>query len=95
MKYKAGSFDEVYYFVQMVSDDYKAQNGEIILSSEDEAASFPIPCKIVNGEYVHCAAPIIPSQEIPSTVLPSPTQEERLSALESALLSMMGVSTDV
>lgn len=95
MKYKAGSFDGVYYFVQIVPDDYKAQDGEIILGSEDEAILFPIPCKIVNGEYVHCAAPIIPPQEMPSTVYQNPTQEERISALESAMLSMMGVNTDV
>ena len=32
---------------------------------------------------------------LPPETLPAPTAEERLSALETAMLSMMGVSTDV
>lgn len=32
---------------------------------------------------------------LPPETPPQPTQEERLSALESAMLSMMGVNTDV
>ena len=79
----------------MVPDNYKAQDGEIILGSEDEAASFPIPCKIVNGEYVYHEVPNIPSEEVPPTVPTAPSQEERLAALETAMLSMMGVNPSV
>lgn len=45
MKYKAVSFDGVYYCIEQCDDNYSPAENELILNRQEEAEMFPIPCR--------------------------------------------------
>ena len=98
-KYIAESYDGVFYKIRLEEDTYEPREGELVLEDEAEALAFPIPCrwneKTKEWEYAEPNLPITPPEDAGGPSAPSPTFEERLSAVEGAMLSMMGVSTDV
>lgn len=98
-KYIAESYNEVFYKIHLEEDSYKLKEGEIVLKDETEALSFPIPCrwneKTEAWEYAEPNLPYTPAENASEPSVFNPTIEDRVSALEAAMLSMMGVSTDV
>ena len=50
--------------------------------------------EIVNGELAKCNIEILEDEELAKNQSNIPTQEERIAALEAALLELMGVNVD-
>lgn len=98
-KYVAESYDGVFYKIHLEEDSYKLKEGEIVLKDEMEALSFPIPCRWNEEseawEYAEPNIPYTPPENASEQSVFNPTIEDRVSALEVAMLNMMGVSTDV
>lgn len=98
-KYIAESYEGVFYKIHLESDDYHLKENEIELKDEMEALSFPLPCRWNKDteawEHAEPNLPITPSEGGEKPTAHIPTIEDRVSALEQAMLSMMGVSSDV
>ncbi|MBT9685127.1 hypothetical protein [Pseudoflavonifractor sp. MCC625] len=45
MKYRAVSFNGIYYCIEQCDDNYSPAENERILSTHEEAETFPIPCR--------------------------------------------------
>lgn len=69
-------------------------NGFVTITSEEE---------VIEGDFTRTVYSVEPNTEaweawkasLPEETAPPPTQEERLAALEGAMLSMMGVQSNV
>lgn len=98
-KYIAESYDGVFYKIRLEKDDYEPKDDELALQDEMQALLFPIPCrwneKVKAWEYTEPNIPYTPSEGGEKPSVPIPTIEDRVSAIEAAMLSMMGVSMDV
>lgn len=98
-KYIAESYNGVFYKIHLEEDSYEPKEGELVLKDEMEALSFPIPCrwneKTEAWEPAELNLPYTPHEDGEEPAAPNPTIEDRVSALEAAMLNMMGVSTDV
>lgn len=66
MKYKAVSFNGVYYCIEQCDDNYSPAENELILNRQEEAETFPIPCRWDEKTQSWESAPI------PDEVKPKP-----------------------
>lgn len=98
-KYIAESYNSVFYKIRLEEDSYEPKEEELVLKDEMEALVFPIPCRwnkdTETWEYAEPNLPYTPPEDGEEPAAPNPTIEDRVSALEQAMLSMMGVSSDV
>lgn len=98
-KYIAESYNGVFYKIRLEEDDYELKDNELVLQDEMQALLFPIPCrwneKVEAWEYAEPNIPYTPSEGEEKPSVSIPTIEDRVYALEQAMLSMMGVSSDV